>query len=431
MLVAILVVFVVGFQSLSWLGRSRTGGAADVTVGDVAARLAVVADESQRAALWHSAVRDYRKALDASPDSPRLLMRLAAAQSLSGDDDAARDTASAKPSASGAGRLVWEGVQVAFGARQPGSRDRMRACREALRDRSLGWSRHVVLARLAENRLEADRAKAALAEEGAALRSRLAVVSALAALALVAGLIVLMRYITRPAPDRLEPWSMPATSLLAVFFIALAGQSVLAPLALYPLFRTADASGPDWVLSAAVLGSVLAFLLADWALRRRGESLASLGWSVRGAFRWGVGGYIASVPLLAASLALAGGLGALFPDAPRPVNPAATMAAEASGWRLAAVVFVVVVAVPLTEELLFRGIMMRALARHFGTMAGAVLTSVVFASLHEQLPFGFFNLFATGMVLAMVYRATNSLVPCFVIHALNNGVAMALMLALR
>ena len=88
------------------------------------------------------------------------------------------------------------------------------------------------------------------------------------------------------------------------------------------------------------------------------------------------------------------------------------------------VMLAVVVAVPLTEELLFRGLMMRGLSRHFGTATGAVLTSVVFASLHPQLPFGFFNLFATGMVLAMVYRATNSLVPCFIVHALNNGAAM-------
>jgi membrane protease YdiL (CAAX protease family) len=431
LLIAILVVFVAGFQSLSSLGRSRTSGAADATLGDVAARLAVAAEDQQRTALLVSAEKDYRKALDAAPDSPDLLRRLAAAQALLGDERAARKTASAKPPVSGDSRIVWEGVQIAFGARPRAGAGRMRTLRAALEDRSLGWSRYVVLSRLADSALEADRAKARLTAEGARLRRRLAIVSALAGLALLTGLIVLLRYLTRPAPDRLEPWPVPAISLLSVFFIALVGQSVIAPLAMYPLARAADASDVDWMLSAAVTGTVLAFFLADWALRRRGKSVSSLGWSASGAFRWGVGGYLASVPLLAASLALAGALGLLFPNAPRPVNPAAVMAAEATGWRLAMVILVVVVAAPLAEELLFRGIMMRALARHFGTMTGAVLTSIVFASLHEQLPFGFFNLFATGMVLAMVYRATGSLVPCFVIHALNNGAAMALMLVLR
>jgi membrane protease YdiL (CAAX protease family) len=75
--------------------------------------------------------------------------------------------------------------------------------------------------------------------------------------------------------------------------------------------------------------------------------------------------------------------------------------------RLIVVVGVIAVA-PITEELLFRGILLRGLARSMSVNAALVLSAVLFAATHFQLV-QFPGLVAVGLVLAWLAARTGGL----------------------
>jgi len=85
--------------------------------------------------------------------------------------------------------------------------------------------------------------------------------------------------------------------------------------------------------------------------------------------------------------------------------------------------FVLLILVPVSEEMLFRGIAYVALRDRLGKVRGLLLSAILFASLHG-LVFHFIPLFLLGVGLAYLYERTRSLIPCIVVHLLINVVAM-------
>jgi membrane protease YdiL (CAAX protease family) len=80
---------------------------------------------------------------------------------------------------------------------------------------------------------------------------------------------------------------------------------------------------------------------------------------------------------------------------------------------------------PLVEEIVYRGVMYPAAQRTFGTLWAVVVVSVLFAGVHV---FQYFNNFAVVSVIAvlsvtltLVRSRTRSILPCFVIHLVFNG----------
>lgn len=79
----------------------------------------------------------------------------------------------------------------------------------------------------------------------------------------------------------------------------------------------------------------------------------------------------------------------------------------------------VVVAAPVMEEALFRGIILRGLLERYPPGRAVVLNAVFFAAAHFniwQLPASF----GTGLFLGWVYLRTRSLVLCIMLHAFHN-----------
>ena len=90
------------------------------------------------------------------------------------------------------------------------------------------------------------------------------------------------------------------------------------------------------------------------------------------------------------------------------------------------VVFVVFALTPaICEELLFRGLLLSGL-RKLGPTAAVVISALLFglahASVHRLLPTAFL-----GVVIGVTRLRTRSILPGMVIHALNNGLALALL----
>lgn len=103
-----------------------------------------------------------------------------------------------------------------------------------------------------------------------------------------------------------------------------------------------------------------------------------------------------------------------------------------SHWPLAAAVMAV--GAPLSEELLFRGFLLGALAQTRLGFAGAALTSTaVWTALHAGYsPLGLADVFANGLLFCWLLWRTGSLGVVIFCHAAYNGaIVLALLLAVR
>lgn len=116
-------------------------------------------------------------------------------------------------------------------------------------------------------------------------------------------------------------------------------------------------------------------------------------------------------------------IGSLFAIQPRP-DPTLEQLSDAAmgsvGLQLL-VLFLAVIAAPMSEELFFRGVALRSLRfRKWSFLAASGFTSLLFAGIHFKIT-GFFLLFTLAMVLAMLAERTRSLLPSIVFHAAHNA----------
>jgi len=90
--------------------------------------------------------------------------------------------------------------------------------------------------------------------------------------------------------------------------------------------------------------------------------------------------------------------------------------------QLAWILVLVCALVPVGEELFFRGFVYGTL-RRWGVAAAVGLSALFFAAVHQQLVH-FLPIFLLGVILALLYERTGSLVPAVIVHAINNLVAI-------
>jgi membrane protease YdiL (CAAX protease family) len=161
-----------------------------------------------------------------------------------------------------------------------------------------------------------------------------------------------------------------------------------------------------WLLARLTAGSPSAW---DFGLRRVAPGKA-LGWLVA---VWVA--FIAFSGIWAAALGIEEN-----DDLPQELG------ADESSTALFFVAVLVCVAAPIAEELFFRGFCFTALRRWIGVAGGAIATGVIFGAIHAGsadavflVPLGVF-----GALLCVLYHRTGSLLPCIVLHALNNSLAL-------
>ncbi len=91
--------------------------------------------------------------------------------------------------------------------------------------------------------------------------------------------------------------------------------------------------------------------------------------------------------------------------------------------RVVGFALLVAVLVPVAEETFFRGFVYPPLRRHYGVRGAAWLSAAFFAAVHLQVV-NFLPILLLGVVLAVVYERTGSLLPAVVIHGANNLAAL-------
>jgi len=231
-----------------------------------------------------------------------------------------------------------------------------------------------------------------------------------------------LRGIGRPAPQALPPapWGMreAVEALILLLFLGLAAATVVA------LVRPA-AGGEALLALPVVVGGVGA--IAWVAVASRGR--LGLGWRTDHWLRDVWTGLVVSglvlVPVLVLEHALQGSMQV------QPYgHPLIPVFAGATGWlgKVSLAVFACAI-VPAVEEAVFRGILYRALRRHW-SLAGSVLASaIVFAVAHGSAP-ALLPIAILGVLYAYLYETSGSLVAPTVAHGAFNAFNLAIVLVL-
>lgn len=192
--------------------------------------------------------------------------------------------------------------------------------------------------------------------------------------------------------------------------------------------------GEELSLVLALTGQYLGHLLVLWLLSRRKDH-PDLGFAIEGRDLGYLGiGLVLQLGLAILFLPLSS---LLFPEGESAQQVGTAIAGlETTTARVAAMVTAVVLA-PVTEELIFRGILLKTLEAR-GRRTIMVVTSLVFAAFHllgldpsrmlEAAAVVLPQLFLVGLVLAWVTIRSNRLGPAIFIHSGFNLLAAVVLL---
>lgn len=116
----------------------------------------------------------------------------------------------------------------------------------------------------------------------------------------------------------------------------------------------------------------------------------------------------------------------LHPSEMLPIHPVLLALKEGrpESWQLAILLISAIVVAPLSEELLFRGLVLGATWRLTGrAWVAVVISGITFGAIHAQ-PQDILPLCTMGVILGYVRLRAGSLVPTIIAHALFNGRTM-------
>lgn len=82
-------------------------------------------------------------------------------------------------------------------------------------------------------------------------------------------------------------------------------------------------------------------------------------------------------------------------------------------------IILAVIVAPVCEEIIFRGIILEGFLKRFHAPAAIVLSSFLFGLMHLNIWQGV-SAFTGGLLLGWIYHRSRSLLPCILLHALNN-----------
>lgn len=77
---------------------------------------------------------------------------------------------------------------------------------------------------------------------------------------------------------------------------------------------------------------------------------------------------------------------------------------------------------PIVEEVFFRGLIYTRLKEGMSTIVAAILSAIMFGVMHGEIIW-MLHAFVVGLVFVWVFEKTKSLLPCIVIHVVNNSIS--------
>jgi len=176
---------------------------------------------------------------------------------------------------------------------------------------------------------------------------------------------------------------------------------------------------PVKVLFFSILAQAVAILSAIWIItRKRGVPWSKLGWRGNGRMiAIGLGAGIAVFCLIQ----LAGWLFSIE-SGNGSANSlyAGVMARKQSFYALPALLLASGILAPLSEELFFRGVLCTGLSNSFGSVIGIMVSSAIFTVLHGDFSLTALLIFFAGLVFALLYKESGSLLVPIIAHGVHN-----------
>jgi membrane protease YdiL (CAAX protease family) len=175
-----------------------------------------------------------------------------------------------------------------------------------------------------------------------------------------------------------------------------------------------------WFVAAVVVAFLFAWTVRFGAgARDLGFTRRELGRTLAGVLVF----YAVFFPAQIGAAALESGLCAAFGRAPAPQAAVLALARDPALHRDPVVVGAILLAAPLYEELLFRGVLLRYLQRLAPAVLAVLLDAALFMTVHGG---GFAAVFVLGIALAWLMARTGSIAAPICFHAVHNGVALVL-----
>jgi hypothetical protein len=94
-----------------------------------------------------------------------------------------------------------------------------------------------------------------------------------------------------------------------------------------------------------------------------------------------------------------------------------------SGQNLLGTAFLLMIVAPVTEEIMFRGVILRGFLRRFNLAGAFILSSLLFGATHLN-PWQFVSAMLLGVLFAWWYARTRSLIPSLLGHFLVNSMVV-------
>ena len=186
---------------------------------------------------------------------------------------------------------------------------------------------------------------------------------------------------------------------------------------------------PTQVALQAGTGLLAVLYLAAKA-KKRGASLAELGWSrerLGSDILYGIAGYAATLPLTVVLGMLSK---ALFRNntntEPNAILPLLT--GSSTLWERGLLFASAALFAPLFEELFFRGALLTGLRRRFAGLPSILISAIVFASVHP--PQDWLPILGLGISFGIMRQLRQSVVPGITAHFLQNAATYLMLSAL-
>lgn len=304
---------------------------------------------------------------------------------------------------------------------------------------------------------DTDPKRAAMLDGGALLITVMLTAGALLCVGFLGGLVLLALFFISVATGKIKPrlTRPPAGGSVgietaAVFIACFLGLKVLAEVLAAVMLGNktgpalAEAEGQLHIVTLVLQWLILPVVLLWPMIRqfRQPDARRALGLhSGTGVFKEiGVGiiGYIASVPVFLAGALLSVILMFVWqaiqqamgvPPAKGPINPLLDYFAQSPAFVLLLASLAVIWA-PITEEVVFRGGMLRQLHTRINIIPAAIITAIAFALMHGYPIIMMGSILGLAVSFAMLRWWRGSLISCITAHCMHNAIVSALLFSL-
>jgi uncharacterized protein len=201
-----------------------------------------------------------------------------------------------------------------------------------------------------------------------------------------------------------------------------------------------DTTGPiggEELLLATISNTVTMLLLIVWLRMAHPGWARIIGWPDRaGVVReLAIGAGLGIVVRIASAVVATGVVLVLRDASDRSVRLPEQVSTDLTGWELVVFPLFAVVAAPVLEEFVFRGLLFRSIADRTGFWAGAIVSAVAFGAFHLLTPGDGLDVLAlgithvgTGIGLAAIYWNRGNLLASIAGHAAFNLFAVVAIL---